>query len=121
MERENRRYKNLRVWQGAVELAEAVYGMTKGLPREERFGLAGQMQRAALGIPSNIAEGYGRGGDVEFGRFLRIARGSLFELETQLIVAERLGYSGKEELNPMIEKVFALISGMLRKLEATDV
>lgn len=117
MKVESRRYKGLRVWQGSVELVEAVYGMTKALPREERFGLAGQMQRAALSVPSNIAEGYGRGGDVEFGRFLRIARGSLFELETQLIVAERLGYSGKEALEPIVEKVFALLSGMLRKLE----
>ncbi|MBG33078.1 four helix bundle protein [Alcanivorax jadensis] len=118
VERENRRYRNLRVWLGAVELAKAVYGMTKGWPREKRSGLAGQMQKAALGIPSNIAQGYGRGGDVEFCRFLRIARGSLFELEAQLIVVERLGYSGKEELNPMIEKVFGLMSGVLRKLEA---
>lgn len=76
------------------------------------------MQRAGLSVPSNIAEGYGRGGDVEFRRFQRIARGSLFELETQLMVAERLGYGGKEDLKPMIEKVFALLSGMLRKLEA---
>lgn len=118
MKVENRRYKSLRVWQGSVELVEAVYGMTRVLPQEERFGLAGQMQRAALSVPSNIAEGYGRGGDVGFGRFLRIARGSLFELETQLIVAKRLGYGGKEDLEPMIEKVFALLSGMLRKLEA---
>ncbi|MEQ3724516.1 four helix bundle protein [Alcanivorax sp.] len=118
MKVENRRYKSLRVWQGSVELVEAVYGMTRVLPQEERFGLAGQMQRAALSVPSNIAEGYGCGGDVEFGRFLRIARGSLFELETQLIVAKRLGYGEKEDLESMIEKVFALLSGMLRKLEA---
>ncbi|MEH6783922.1 MAG: four helix bundle protein [Alcanivorax jadensis] len=59
VEKEDRRYKNLRVWQGTVELVEAVYGMTKGWPREECFGLAGQMQRAALGIPGNIAEGHG--------------------------------------------------------------
>lgn len=70
-----------------------------------------------MSVPSNIAEGYGRGGDVEFGRFLKIARGSLFELETQLIVAERLGYGSRSDLEPFIEKVFALLSGMLRKLE----
>ena len=106
------------MWQAAMELAVAAYGFSRAFPREELFGLASQMQRAGMSVPSNIAEGYGRGGDVEFGRFLRIARGSLFELETQLIVAERLGYSGKEDLKPMIEKVFALLSGMLRKLEA---
>ena len=60
VERENRRYRNLRVWLGAVDLAKAVYGMTKWWPREKRSGLAGQMQKAALGIPSNIAQGYGR-------------------------------------------------------------
>ncbi|MTT54164.1 four helix bundle protein [Alcanivorax sp. VBW004] len=101
-----------------MELAVATYGLSRGFPQGEVFGLASQMQRAGLSVPSNIAEGYGRGGDVEFRRFLRIARGSLFELETQLMVAERLGYGGKEDLKPMIEKVFALLSGMLRKLEA---
>ena len=114
----SRRYKELRVWQAAMELAVATYGLSRRFPQGEVFGLASQMQRAGLSVPSNIAEGYGRGGDVEFRRFLRIARGSLFELETQLMVAERLVYGGKEDLKPMIEKVFALLSGMLRKLEA---
>ncbi|MQX52382.1 four helix bundle protein [Alcanivorax sp. PA15-N-34] len=112
-----RRYQNLRVWQAAMEMAEAAYGVVTHFPDSERFGLVQQMQRSALSVPSNIAEGYGRGGDVEFRRFLRIARGSLFELETQLIVAERLGYGSRADLEPLIEKVFALLSGMLRKLE----
>lgn len=115
--RVGRRYQDLRVWQAAMEMAEAAYALVAGFPDSERFGLVQQMQRSAMSVPSNIAEGYGRGGDVEFGRFLKIARGSLFELETQLIVAERLGYGSRSDLEPLIEKVFALLSGMLRKLE----
>lgn len=100
-----------------MALAEAAYVLTSGFPSHERFGLVQQMQRAAMSVPSNIAEGYGRGGDAEFRRFLHIARGSLFELETQLIVADRLGYGSRSDLEPLIEKVFALLSGLLRKLE----
>lgn len=85
-------YMDLTVWQRAMDLVEHVYRLTKEFPEEELYGLTSQMRRAAASIPSNIAEGQGRGADTEFLRFLKIAYGSLRELETQAYIAERLGY-----------------------------
>jgi four helix bundle protein len=75
-----RRYEDLLLWQKAMQLAKMVYLLQKGLPKEEIYGLGDQIRRAVVSVPSNIAEGYGRGGDVEFKRFLAISRGSLFEV-----------------------------------------
>lgn len=83
-------YRDLDVWQRSMELVESVYNLCKSLPVEERFGLISQMQRAAVSIPSNLAEGYGRGGK-DYRRFVLIARGSLMEVETQLELTVRLG------------------------------
>ncbi|MCA9241270.1 MAG: four helix bundle protein [Planctomycetales bacterium] len=86
-----RNYRELDVWQRSMELVESVYKVSKLLPGEERFGLTSQMQRAAVSIPSNIAEGYGRGGK-DYRRFVLISRGSLMEVETQLELSVRLGF-----------------------------
>ncbi len=84
-------YRDLLVWQSGIELAERVYEATRSYPRDELFGLTSQTRRAAVSIPANIAEGYGRGTQAAYGSFLRIARGSLRELETHLIIANRVG------------------------------
>jgi len=86
------RYQDLRAWQRAIDLVERVYAITAKLPHEEMFGLRSQMRRCAVSVPSNIAEGQGRATRGEFQQFLGHARGSLYELETQVVVAARLGY-----------------------------
>ena len=87
-----RNFEELIVWQKAMEFAEAVYKIQRKLPREETYGLGDQIRRAVVSIPSNIAEGCGRETDADFQRFLSIARGSLFEVRTQLDLAVRLSY-----------------------------
>jgi four helix bundle protein len=88
----------LLVWQKAMELTREVYRLTRSFPKEEMFGLTSQMRRAAVSVPSNIAEGQGRLSDKSFVLFLGHARGSLYELETQLELAESFEYLKKEEL-----------------------
>ncbi|HWB00364.1 MAG TPA: four helix bundle protein [Pirellulales bacterium] len=83
-------YRDLIVWQKAIDLVEAIYDATRGFPTEERYGLSSQLRRAAVSIPSNIAEGQGRASSRDFARFLEIALGSLAEVETQLVIAGRL-------------------------------
>ena len=107
-------YMELEVWQQAVDLAVSIYSVTSGLPRDERFGLAQQMRRAAVSVPSNIAEGASRTGSKEFLRSLSIARGSLSELETQVLLARDLGYIAEDlALDSKIEKVYALLGGLI--------
>ena len=108
-------YRKLDVWRKGIEMVEMIYKISKKLPKEERFGLAAQMQRAALSIPSNIAEGYSRGYRKEFQRFCQIALGSCSELETQMIVAKRQKYLSKEEF-AKIEDNLDHESRMLMKL-----
>ena len=84
-------FKELKVWQKGVELATEVYALTSDFPDAERFGLTAQMRRAAVSVPSNIAEGAGRNTDKSFQQFISVALGSLNELETQLVIADRLG------------------------------
>jgi carbamoyl-phosphate synthase large subunit len=83
-------YRDLKVWQEAIFLAEQVYRITGQLPADERFGLRTQAQRAAVSVPANIAEGFGRSGRLEYARFVGVARGSLMELETHLTLMVRL-------------------------------
>lgn len=87
-----RDYRDLAVWQQAMELCENVYLLLRKFPTEEKFALCDQLRRAVVSIPSNIAEGNGRGSKTEYARFLAIARGSLFEVRTQLELSERLKY-----------------------------
>ena len=86
------RYQDLKVWQKSMDLVMEVYSLTKLLPKEELYGLSNQMRRAAVSIPSNIAEGQQRASKRDFAKFLTIARGSNAELQTQLMICERLDY-----------------------------
>ena len=85
-------YRDLRVWQGGMELAEACYRLTSTFPPSELYGLTSQIRRSASSIPANIAEGYGRRGRGDYVRFVGIAQGSLMELETHLLLSQRLGF-----------------------------
>ena len=88
-----RKHHELKAWQEAMELVKEIYRLTREFPKEEIYGLVSQMRRAAVSIPSNISEGAARGGDKEFIQFLIIARGSLSELETQLLISHDLSYA----------------------------
>ncbi len=113
-----RRHHELQVWQEAIGLVEDVYRLTSVFPREELYGLASQMRRAAVSVPSNIAEGAARQSDREFLQFLIIARGSLSELDTQVLIAEKLGYvKNMEPIMQRINKVFGLLGGLIRTLK----
>lgn len=90
------------MWQGGMALAEAVYGLTRTFPAEERFGLTAQARRAAVSIPANIAEGHGRATRAAYAHFLRIAHGSLKELETHLILAARIGIAPQPLVDPLL-------------------
>jgi four helix bundle protein len=98
-------YYDLDVWKEAKELSLEVYKLTSQFPTEEQFALTSQMRRSAISIPSNIAEGCGRNTPKDTLRFLSIARGSLYELETQLILSNDLRYTDSDTLNQLLEKV----------------
>ena len=97
-------YRDLKVWQDAMQLAEVSYRLTTKLPKDELYGLSTQIKRASVSIPANIAEGYGRGVTGSYLQFLRIARGSLRELETHFLLAGRLGLVAPTEIEPIIAK-----------------
>lgn len=99
-----RSYEDLVVWQKAVELVTEVYVATSRFPREEMYGLTSQMRRSAVSIPSNIAEGQGRATKGEFVQFLAHARGSLYELKTQALIARRLGYLSSDSEDGLISQ-----------------
>ena len=112
-------YKDLIAWQKAMDLVVEVYQVTANFPRDERFGLTNQLRRAAVSVPSNIAEGQGRGPTQDFVRFLRIARGSVQEIDTQLTLAMRLGFLPQEHydrLAAMITEVAKIINGLIRSI-----
>src|SRR4051812_9178533 len=114
-----RNYRDLIAWQKAMDLVEEVCRLTKLFPKEETYALATQTRRAAFSIPSNIAEGQGRRGDREFSRFLDIAHGSLREVETQLMIARRLGYIGADQSESILAQaaeVGRLITGLSNSL-----
>ena len=116
-----RYHRDLRVWQQAVELAAECYSIVRLLPAYERFGLSSQMQRAAVSVPSNIAEGNGRRSPRECVRFLLIAHGSLMELETHLYLAQRFGYVNAAELSRAMElrtDVGRMLGGLVKRLRA---
>lgn len=108
-------YRDLQVWQRGVDLTERIYETTQPFPLEERFGLVAQLRRAAVSIPSNIAEGWGRMSTQEFIRFLGIAHGSLTEVETQIIVSHRLGFIDAPVKQLVLEET-TVESKMLRAL-----
>jgi four helix bundle protein len=115
-----KQFRNLQVWQKSMELARQVYRLTKQFPKEEMFGLTSQMRRAAISVPSNIAEGQGRLTDRAFSLFLGHSRGSLFELETQAELAESLGYMKKEQLDKLLaasSEVGRMLNGLLNSMK----
>jgi len=108
-------YRDLRVWREAMDLTEACYRLSANFPLDEAFGMTAQLRRASASIPANIAEGYGRDSTGSYAQFLRIAQGSLKELETHLILAGRLGLAKPEAVGPLLETCDAL-GRMLRSL-----
>lgn len=115
-----RKHHDLLVWQESMALARDVYSATADFPNHELYGLTSQIRRAAVSIPSNIAEGAGRIGPREFNKFLGIARGSLCELETQLLLANDLGYLAEGfGLFDRIERVFGLLGGLMKSIGAS--
>lgn len=116
-----RDFRDLEVWQRAVDLVVESYRITKTFPSEERYGLSAQVRRAAVSVPSNIAEGRGRFGLRSFLYHLSVSSGSLMELETQFVIAERLEYLLPTEARRLLEKtaeVRRLLAGMIRALRA---
>ena len=112
-------FRNLQIWKDAMDLTQAVYEITEVLPKMETYGLISQMTRAAVSVPSNIAEGSGRS-DKDFSHFLTIALGSLFELNTQIMLSERIGYLTTEQslaLQGRADKLQMMISGFKRRLD----
>ena len=114
-----RNYRNLQAWQVSFELVRLVYELTESFPKNEIFGLTAQMRRAAVSIPSNLAEGAGRSGKKEFVHFVTMARASLNELETQWLLAQALGYCEMtDSMLQRIERLFALLNGLRNSLNA---
>jgi len=119
--RQSQSHKNHVHWQKAMKVALEVHDLTRRLPRHEQFGLTSQMRRAAVSIPSNIAEGAARHSTREYLAFLHIARGSLAELDTQLILARDIGYLSNDATTPalaMLDEVGRLLTAVIRKLKA---
>ena len=116
-----RSYKDLDVWQVAMSLAEACYRATKTFPRDEIYGMNSQIRRAAASIPANIAEGYGRESTASYIQFLRIAQGSLKELETHLMRAQRVELFAAATANPLLvdcERISKMLRNFIRSLES---
>ncbi|MER9326746.1 four helix bundle protein [Mesorhizobium sp. M0488] len=112
-------YRDLIVWQQAMDLAVSIYKTTRAWPKEELYGLTSQLRRAATSVPANIAEGYGRESRASYQQFLRIAQGSLKESETHLLIAQRVGIASNEAIDPLMtssESVGTLLRLLIRKL-----
>ncbi len=117
MEQQAGRFREVIAWQKAYALALAIYRATSAFPSDERFGLIQQMRRAAVSVPSNIAEGWGRGSTADYQRFVGIARGSLYELLTQLLLATDLQYlSASNDIHALVAEVERIINGLYRSL-----
>ncbi|CAN0588951.1 MAG TPA: diversity-generating retroelement protein bAvd family protein [Maribacter sp.] len=110
-----RDFKKLEIWKNGITIVKHVYSLVQKLPSEEKFGLKSQLSRAAVSVPSNIAEGCSRNSEVEFKRFLEIAQGSLFEVETQLIISEELKFLDSDELKSIFELI-SIESKMINSL-----
>ena len=115
-----RTYRDLIAWRLAMDAAKSVYRLTSDFPADERFGLVTQLRRAVVSIPSNIAEGFGRGRSDDYRRFLRVARGSLYEVETQITLAEELGFAAPDvfsQTKAVVDECGRVLAGLIRKLE----
>ncbi len=114
-----RSFKQLRIWNKGIEIVESVYFLTKEFPQDERYGLTSQMRRSAVSIPSNIAEGFKRFHPKEYRQFPHITLGSAAELETEAIIAQKLGHLNEMQLGVLSEKIEHLckmISTLMKKL-----
>jgi four helix bundle protein len=112
-------YKDLNIWQLGIELTVDIYKLSKDFPQEERFGIISQIRRASSSVPINIAEGWGRNSTKSYSQFLKQARGSLYELETELIIANKIGYL-KEDTGEIFDKMTTLskmINSLINKLD----
>lgn len=111
-------YSDLIVWQKSIAMITAVYSLVKNFPDDERFGLTSQIKRCSVSIPSNIAEGWGRSSSKSFAQFLRIAKGSLYELETQILIAKNLKYiTNSNEIDGLIIEISKMLNSLIKKLE----
>ena len=118
--RDGRSFRGLLVWQQAMQLARATHSLTRSLPREERYSLSNQMWRAAISVPANIAEGSGRGTKRDFVQFLRIAQGSLRELETYLLLLPDIQLTSTQQVDPLlrqIESIARLLNRLIQSLQ----
>ena len=115
-----RNFKQLEIWKNGIDIVKQVYVLSQQLPSEEKFGLRSQLTRASVSRPSNIAEGCSRNSEIEFKRFLEIAIGSLFEVETQLIISEELGFIKQEGLATifsLLDKEAKMINSLINKIK----
>ena len=117
-------FRKLQIWIDGMNLVDDIYNATDKFPKHELFGLATQMQRSAISVPSNIAEGSGKSSNKDFARFLSISVGSLFELETQVLIAERRGYidnSQSQDLQNKIIRLEKMINTFKEKLDPSSI
>ncbi len=115
-----RNFRKLKIWEQGIVIVKEIYKIAQKLPADEKFGLKSQITRAAVSIPSNIAEGCSRNSEIEFKRFLEIAMGSLFEVETQLIIVQELNLINPEELKEifeLIEKEGKMVNGLINTIK----
>lgn len=113
-------FKDLRIWQKGMDIAEKCYFLTKLFPKDELYGMVQQIRRAAASIPANIAEGYGRRSTAEYIRFLNIAQGSINELETHITLSQRVGLGNKADIESIIfllREESRMIIALIKKLE----
>ena len=113
-------FRELRVWQESIDLAEVTYRYSEEFPRREHFGLAAQMRKAAVSVPSSIAEGQGRRTTGDWLHFLSMSRGSVYELETQLVIAGRLGYIDESTITDTLRRMSSIrrrLQGLMHYLE----
>jgi len=116
-------FRTLNIWQDGMEMVKEIYGIIDTLPPNEKFGLSNQISRATVSIPSNIAEGCSRSSQKEFNRFLEIALGSAFELETQILILSDINLLNKDKIEGIIEQIHKLqkqINSLMKKLKANN-
>jgi|KBSSwiStaDraftv2_1062776.scaffolds.fasta_scaffold751091_1 four helix bundle protein len=113
-------YRDLEVWQRSMRLAKRIYQVTQKFPRDERFGLTNQLRRAAVSVPSNLAEGHARFGSGEFSRFISITMGSVAELETQILLSRELGYvdaAVAEDVLGELDGIGKMLRGLAKSIQ----
>lgn len=117
-----RSYRDLMVWQKSMLLVKDTYALTASFPESEKFGLVSQMRRCSVSIPSNIAEGWGRGKNKYFSNHLRIARGSLYELETQILIGQEMGYTKESvaEMFTTMDELSRMLNSLIEKVESRE-